>query len=58
MSKYNINLKVKILCVSLFQGDDVRGASRGSQRPSQRSQVLRDRIRLRDKKWVRKNNKC
>ncbi len=45
-------------CVSLVQGDDVCGASRGSQRPSQRSQVLRDRIRLRDKEWVRENKKC
>ncbi len=41
--------------VSVVQGDDVRGASRGSQRPSQRSQILRNRIRLRDKKWVREN---
>ncbi len=44
---------VLILCVSLVQGNDVRGTSRSSQRPSQRSQVLRDRIRLRDKEWVR-----
>jgi hypothetical protein len=44
--------------MSLVQGDDVCGASRRSQRSSQRSQVLRDRIRLRDKEWVRENNKC
>ena len=36
-----------------MQGDAVRGAGGGGQRATQRAQVLRDSVRLREGEWVR-----